>query len=119
MAQTFGTAVDLHDVNSLLDWIEREDTSDFLPHCPDTVPGTTSYRPRVSVTMAVLRLARTFATPEEFRNALATRGDVNVLSGVEIGQEDLMTRSLNAVTMLILLPKIGTLRCLTRHGHRH
>jgi len=106
-------------VNSLLDWIEREDTSDFLPPCPDTVPGTTSYRPRVSVTMAVLRLARTFATPEEFRNALATRGDVNVLSGVEIGQEDLMTRSLNAVTMLILLPKIGTLRCLTRHGHRH
>ena len=42
MAQTFGTAVDLHDVNSLLDWIEREDTSDFLPPCPDTVPGTTS-----------------------------------------------------------------------------
>lgn len=91
------TDADPHDVNALLDWIEREEMGECLPPCPSSYARRTSYRPLVSVMMSVLQLARTFRTPEGFRTAVAAPGAVGFLSGVAPGQDDLMARLLDAM----------------------
>lgn len=89
---------DTHDVNTLLDWVESEAAGDHLPPCPDTVPAAASkYTPRVPVMMHVLRLARTFRTPERFQETVAKPGAVTALSGIDPGQEDLICRLLDAM----------------------
>ena len=86
------------DVDGLLDMVEQEDMGECLPPCPDKVPGAvSSYTPRVPVMMHVLRLARTFRTPEHFRDTVATPGALTVLSGIDPGQEDLTCRLLDAL----------------------
>jgi hypothetical protein len=65
---------------------------------PETPPAReTRYSLRVPVIMHVLRLARTFRTPDEFRETVATRGAVTVLSGIDPGSEELVSRLLDAM----------------------
>ena len=86
------------DVDGLLDMVEQEGMDEHLPPCPDTAPARESHHtPRVPVMMHVLRLARTFRTAERFRETVATPGAVTALSGIDPGQEDLVSRLLDAM----------------------
>lgn len=86
------------DVDGLLDMVEQDGMDDCLPPCPETPPAReTRYSLRVPVLMHVLQLARTFRTPDEFRETVATPGAVTVLSGIEQGQDDLVSRLLDAM----------------------
>ncbi|WP_084860759.1 hypothetical protein [Salibaculum halophilum] len=65
---TSAAPADPLDVDSLLDAVEQDGMDDGLPPCPEAPPAReTRYSLRVPVMMHVLRLARTFRTPDEFR----------------------------------------------------